>query len=480
MADDATSDDALLTVRAIARSPIPFVVCGIVGAWLRASDLGRAPLAIGEAAGAWAAWHALADVAVAVPSPSPSSAALLGLQAGLFALLGSGDAVARLAAAAAGIAALVVPWVLRAHLGHVRAVALAVLLALDPIAVASARTADGTALAATAIWVMVAGLLALRETGLGLPIAGWPIALAVAGAVGILSGPLVWDAVPLVALVAYRIAAVVTGRGQRARLVAAGFAVAVVMATTGFVQTVGPPLLSISVTESLARWHVTSGVDVATWWQQVLRRETLAIALGLGGLLVALPRGAGWWATAWSVWAATLILRPGRDLDAWLVLSPPLLILASGSVAWLIAPRSITGSRFASIAPGVSAVAMALLLLSTVHTAFEVARAHPGQHRSPVLAHTERSVRALAEAVAARRRGTPADDAIEIVVDGRVADPVLGWYLRHEARLRWVQAPSRDVGRSRLVLEVASAEDSGPDIFPLRHDASGVVQVRLR
>ncbi len=447
----------------------------LVGGWLRADGLGRAPLALDEAAAAWAAW--IAVTGATAPAPLSPSAVLLGLQAGFFHLLGSSDGVARLASAAAGTVTLAVPWLLRRRLGQVRALALAVLLALDPIAIAGARTADGTALTAAAMWVMVAGLLTL---GGARPhrSAAWPMALAIALAIGIASGPLIWDAWPLLLLVFHRLGTVVPDRGRRAVMAAAGLLAALVVSTTGFVQVAGPPLVSVSVSEWLARWQVPSGVDTSALFTQLLRLETLAVALGVGGLAVALPARARGWALGWAVWAAALSLRPGRELDAWLAVSPPLLLLASAAVAWLVrALRRVVGHPVVS-APAVSGLALALLLLSTVHTAFEVARTTPGPAGLGG-AHTESSVRALVDVLSALRAHGPASQPLDVVMAEPEADPVLGWYLRHEAGVRWVRASARD-DSGGLVVEAASPDATGVRVFPLHHDRSGLVQVRLR
>ncbi len=475
MAEDATTPDRPWTARSLARGHAPFAACVLIGWWLRADGLGRAPLAVDEAAAAWAAW--IAVTGAAAPAPLPSSAVLFGVQTGLFHLLGSSDGVARMASAAAGTAALAVPWVLRRRLGQVRALALAVLLAFDPIAIASARTADGSALTAAAMWVMVAGLLA---GGGAAPhrSAAWAWVLTIALAIGVASGPLIWDAWPLLLLVLHRLGVVVPDRSRRAVMAAAGLMAAVVVATTAFVQAAGPPLMSVSVSEWLARWQVPSGVDSSALWTQLLRRETLAIAIGVGGLAVALPARARGWALAWAVWAGALTFRPGRDLDAWLAVSPPLLLLASSTVAWLVGALSGVSRRTVVSAPVVSGLALALLLLSTVHTAFEVARTTPGPGALRG-AHTEPSVRALVEALSARRSHGSPGQPLDVVMQGANADPVLGWYLRHEAGVRWVHA-SATRGGAGPVLEMAAPDATGSAVFPLRHDAEGIVQVRLR
>jgi predicted membrane-bound mannosyltransferase len=112
----------------------PFVALTVVGVWLRLAGLERLPLSPAEAAHAWAAWAAVTDGAP--PDTAAGSPLLFGLQYGLFTAVGASDTVARLGPALAGAAAMVAPWSLRHVLGPPVAVALAALLAFDPLSIA--------------------------------------------------------------------------------------------------------------------------------------------------------------------------------------------------------------------------------------------------------------------------------------------------------------------------------------------------------
>ena len=127
---------------------------------LRLSGLSIRVMGATEAAGTWQAWR-LAHGEAPQGAYSPL---LLSAQALLFALFGSGDAVARLVPALLGSVLVIWPFWLRPYLGRCGALAASLILAISPTLVYSARYAGGVApLTVCALGVVVLWLAYRRD-----------------------------------------------------------------------------------------------------------------------------------------------------------------------------------------------------------------------------------------------------------------------------------------------------------------------------
>ena len=126
---------------------------------LRLSGLSIRVMGAREAAETWQAWRFVHGEA----PEGAYSPLLLSVQALLFALLGSGDAIARIGPALVGSALVIWPFWLRSHLGRYGALAAALLLAISPTLVYSARFADGVAALTACMLGMVVLWLAYRR-----------------------------------------------------------------------------------------------------------------------------------------------------------------------------------------------------------------------------------------------------------------------------------------------------------------------------
>ncbi len=175
-----------------------YLVILLVAFGLRFINLGVAPLLPLEAAQAWPAWLAATGTQVA-GSPAAASALLYGLQSLLFFVTGANEVLARLLPALIGTVLVLLPWWWRDWLGRGGALAVALLLALDPWLVALGRTADAVGLTIflgllvlTALWRWQRGGSSGRDRSVG-----WERALAVGVGLLLVSGPQAWSWIPL-------------------------------------------------------------------------------------------------------------------------------------------------------------------------------------------------------------------------------------------------------------------------------------------
>jgi len=466
----------------MAREHAPYVLLGAAALLLRLPALDRAPLSSAEAASAWVAWGlAHGDVSrIAQLDQPPLSAALLGLQTALFWLVGGEDRVARLAPALIGAAVVVIAWLLRRLLRRTASIALAALLAFDPLSVGYSRLADGAMLVATASWVVIAALLVLAGTPTPGERAAWRTGLALAVGVALASGPLVWDLLPplLAVALAVRPRRPIPGVRNHVVLVAAA---ASMVATSGLTQWAGPPLVATSLGAWLREWAPVRSMPPGDLWLSLLGYETLPLALGLGGLLATWSRPVSPILAGWLVWGCLLTLRGAPTPAAWLVIAPPLLLSAASAISQLASAVRTPDTRLTTMATRAALVATLVLCARFVHGAFEIAGRPSDSRFRPYGASTAADVRRLAGDLdlIQRRRLAERRLPVEIVVTAGV-DPVLAWYLRDEPTLRWVAVPSpRTPETPGLII----AADDGPAVdarsYAVRW-AGTLERVRLR
>ena len=129
---------------------IVFLLILTIAAVLRFGYLGALPLAADEARQALLAWDfwqpALHSAGAETVSPAYFTFTTV-----LFALIGAGDAVARLAPAIFGILTVTLPWLWRSELGNAGAFAASILLAVSPTLNMLSTTAGGEAISVFAV-----------------------------------------------------------------------------------------------------------------------------------------------------------------------------------------------------------------------------------------------------------------------------------------------------------------------------------------
>lgn len=296
-----------------------FLLILLLAAGLRFVHLGSAPLSEFEAGAA------LAAKAVAQGQPTD-----LGAQPGyvlltslLFRLLGTGNALARLWPAVAGLALVALPYYWRKTLGQTVALVLSLFLALDPGLVALARLAGGSSLSlAAGLW---AASLLLR--GRAVVLAG---ALAAAA---LLAGPGVYLGLAAAAL---------TWRLERTKLpsppwqaaLPAFFATLVLGGTLLFSAPQGLSGLGQGLAAFLLGHGYPAGVSIGEMLFALFGYGLPALLLGLPHLLRAEPAPGTRPAAIFAGLALLLgLLHPGRQVAhlAWVLL--PLYWLAAAEVS---------------------------------------------------------------------------------------------------------------------------------------------------
>lgn len=448
----------------------PFVALTVVGVWLRLAGLERLPLSPAEAVHAWAAWAAVTGGAP--PDTVAASPLLFALQYGLFTAVGASDTAARVGPALAGAAAMVAPWSLRRVLGQPVAVALAALLAFDPLSIAWARMSTGAALTGTALWFAMAGALSVQG---GSGRAGVTQSLA-AAVLGVTSGPLAWRSGPLWVWASYDTLAY-PRRGWRRWLVGAlavGLALVVTFGSPHPDDAFRRAPLAAVTDAQTSR----AAMPVRVIGRAILADEILPITLAAGAAFT--PGGVGTrLAVGWLLLAATALLVPARDGGVWLLAAPAVLLLAARTlVGIVVAWRESRGSAPAR-APFVTALAAMLLVAVHVHRGTEV-RLGPLDARPIVRPmHSDASVRPLACAVEAHVRGRDTRAVAVATPDGR-PDAVLAWYLRDVADLHWYSRLPDGASPSLTIATGPASVRPAPSTYVLRHTGDEAVQAELR
>ncbi len=498
-----------------------YALIGLTASALRLLNLAALPLTPNEASAAWVAWlDAAARTAPDVAAPV--SALLYTLHRLTFALFGGGDALARLFPALVGLGMVALPWLLRHRLGRVPALIAALLLAVDPWLITASRQADSTILSLGLGLLLLVGLMRLAEG------VKWSPALAVAAGLFLISGPGMWGLLPVLLipglLFFQKEKKVLSSLWTRQNLVLL-VGSAILGAT---VWLLAPSGLS-AVGTSLGAWlgHFgDQGYPLAWAGLRLLRDQLWLLIFGLGGLALLWRDEDRSWAillTAWTVWAAVLLLLPGRTPADLPMLSLPLLLAAPRLMAWpwvttwratdrqegmlmggILAAILVTGVLwFVQYAntnapePGLNAL-LSLLLAGVLILFFGWWANWPMAGRVTVILGTamllyfgvatgwQISTRLDPPGTLGYARTVPDLDARQLAVDIRTLsaqrvgdqfsipiqvqvnpspDPILGWYLRDMRDLRWVLAPEviQAYDRSPLVITPTQAPPTLPD-----------------
>ena len=282
---------------------------------------------------------------------------------------GGGDGWARAFPGLAGGLLVLLPWLLRDALGKPAALLLALLLALDPWLLTFSRMGDGAILSAGLGLLLIAGFAKggdLSPNGRR--------AMAVAAGLFLISGPLAWLLLPVIAgafLLFGRTTFWPSEQYERAQLLTIA-GVTIVAGSTGFLSHwEGLGVISTSLTVALDTLRIDAGYSLGWALLRLVVDQPLALVLGLSGLIAlwlktpsastpevtdnetsaSSPRmGEGWgggsWGegnawrlllTGWFVWGLLLLLLPGRNPMTLLVIGLPLVISAARTGAALLA-----------------------------------------------------------------------------------------------------------------------------------------------
>jgi hypothetical protein len=159
---------------------VAYVALIVISLLLRVSALDGATLSVRESPDALTAWRSVTPAAEPYATTTVTSSPIVFQAQRLsFSLLGSTEVAARLLTALVGVAAALLPLLLRSELGRSQTLILCALLTLSPVAVIASRTSAGMiwalAFAWVAIWawtrfartrVLSAGVVALVASGL--------------------------------------------------------------------------------------------------------------------------------------------------------------------------------------------------------------------------------------------------------------------------------------------------------------------------
>lgn len=303
-----------------------------------------------EAGQAWTAWAdtfgqgALLGQGNLLTAPAPSPL-LYTVQRFLFWLTeGGSDGWARFLPALAGGLLVLLPWLLRDTLGRPTALALALLIAVDPWLLTFSRTGDGAILSIGLGLLLFAVFTHPQRVSSGAR--PW-----LAGGIGLflISGPLAWLLVPVLAG-AIRLFGVQTlwpaERPERARLLTVA-GVTILAGATGFLSHWdGLGNISASLSVALASLTTDAGYPLGWGFVRLAVDQPLLLLIGGAGLIAFWLRpagdglGDGRWRlllTGWLVWGVFLLFLPGRNPAALLLLGLPLLLGAAHTAVRLLA-----------------------------------------------------------------------------------------------------------------------------------------------
>jgi uncharacterized protein (TIGR03663 family) len=311
-----------------------WILIAVAALALRVAKLDAALLSGYEAREALVAWQAVDGQQMPAASYSPL---LFTVNALLFALFGTSDALARLFPALCGTALVITPFLLRRHLGRVGALCAGVYLTLSPTFLFASRQLDATVVGDLAGMAFLIGIVRFLGTEhrswLGLSAGGF--------ALGIVSSPSGYGLLLILGLAGISVAWAWPDPGvQRiwGRLTPhLGYMLVICLLTgLGLSTAMGwNPAGLGSAGDLLAAWIARFGLVAdppsASPLTLLVVYEPLALAFGIGGLVWAIQRGRrlGAFLGVWSVAGILLLLlMPGRmPLDvSWVVLSLSLLL----------------------------------------------------------------------------------------------------------------------------------------------------------
>jgi hypothetical protein len=470
---------------------------------MRFGRLSWPPLSPAESVAALDAARSTADASALDPSSGPPlSPAHASVTALLFVAFGSSDGLARGLPAAAGVALLCVPLILRRRIGRAQALLAVALFSLSPALVMVARTAGGAALAMAGLglcWAIVvrkdlapgsrtawiAGLLALA-------LASGPSALT--GLLGIGLGFLIHRGL-------FRSADPIWSDlrslpwSARRELILFG-ALTLVIATAAGTRADGLAGLAASLGAWLQGWSRFGGLGAGTALVSLAIYEPLTLLGGIyAALALRLRAGLNPALSSWALGALLVALvYPGRSAAdlAWCIV--PLALLAGQAVEDVVERMALAEHKPIVLVLGV------LLLLLTVFAGLQMAGYARGIGRGPEFAPSLElglAIGALALGVVITAlfglgwSWTLAANAVRSVAVGLLAAATVsaGWSLNYgslAATARELWRPQAATAETELLLETARGVSIGqtgwPDALALRleDEASPVLAWMLR
>jgi hypothetical protein len=432
-----------------------------------------APLTNAEAASALLALAALRGEPVVLPNPLLGNA-----QMATFALLGAGDAWARLLPALGGVALCLLPMAFRASLGRRPALLMGALLALSPTAWFVARQSGGAILA----WALaLAAQLAWRDNR------PWPAAVAFGLLLATGSDAFAPAAISLLAALVAGASPAAMIRAWPAALL--GFLLAATGlllrppglgdAFYGFTRWFSPPpdalsptrlILGLLISEPLILFGAPLSFvrrptrDALAWLTWVIG-GAISVSIGLGSdaaaLLPVVVGAAGLAAGVYDALVSEMAMRPswmwgiavvmlayaglgviqyaGQGRSEWL-LTPPvamtLLVALAASLGWASGDYRLPLANIAS-------AGSALLMVYTLGAGWQMNLArsdHPGEaYRRDAVALGLAALRHDLRQISIRVTGEP--DALAVQVVGE-APPALRWALRGQRSVTYSDQPT--------------------------------------
>ena len=323
-------------------------VAVVVALWLRLWALGGQPLSPWEASNSWPAWLT-ANALTVENTPSPNSALYYGLQWLLFWSGVNSDAGARFWSAVAGVTMIALVWWWRDVLGRRVALITTFLLAIDSWLLAFSRLADG------AIVSLGLGLLALVAVSkvAALPASlRWKQALAASIGLLIVSGPMGWNFLAIVALWGgLNWSGLSAARIQERHWLLWAAGGATFGATFLFMRMDGVAWIASGTSVWLSQFDgriagptlplITGGYGIGWPWQRLWADAAPLLPVGIGGLVLLLLRTLRRSAedthsrriltlcAGWLLWGIVLAVLPGRSPLALPMVGLPLLIFSA-------------------------------------------------------------------------------------------------------------------------------------------------------
>jgi len=299
-----------------------------------------------EAANSWQAWLDAMALQV-VNAPQPTSALLHGLQTALFWLFdggandATGNLLGRLPIALAGALIVLLPWYWRNVLGRWTALALAVLLAIDPWLLTLGRLADGAVLSAAAALTTITALhVAAENARLGKNNAWASATASIALGLLLASGVQAWPWLLVVASYAL----LVEPAGTRALVTARNLILLGVALALGATTLLAQPESLRLVSASLGAWlQRFGGSEYGLAWVTIrlLVDSPLLMIAAIAGVVQAwrLPTDHAplrLWLTVWLLLALALLVAPGRSPLDFALLAPPLAVFAAIAIGAVV------------------------------------------------------------------------------------------------------------------------------------------------
>ena len=354
--------DRSISLESLSWISLGWVAVAFLAFLVRVAHYSVFPLSINEARLASDALSLVQGGSVpAAASTAPLPTALTALALFLF---GSSDGIVRIVPLLAGLGTVALVASLRPFAGRGTALATAVLVAISPTLVQASRLANaGGLLVFSSLLLFVAGLRWMRDSS-----AGFSALFGVAAAMTVMSAPVGWIALPVIAVIVLLISDERNAVARDLPLALFGAAATIVLVTTSlFVHPAGlsdffrqsfQALWDQNLSRAGSAWHLTAF--------QALIDETLSLLLSVFAVVVLVRsrnRGEGsrTFVAGLILWAALALLLAslagGKETALYTIPALPLALLAGVGLGEIIArihwPDYLTarGALFIALIP---------------------------------------------------------------------------------------------------------------------------------